>query len=68
MKAPKILRIASVMQKTGLARSTIYAGVRAGTFPKPIKLGDRASGWPEDIVDGWVFEKMGSNRPSDKNA
>lgn len=39
-----IADLAKVMGKTTLGRSTIYAYVRVGKFPAPIKLGDRAIG------------------------
>jgi len=32
----RIIRLRDVMQLTGLARSTIYKYVEAGTFPQPI--------------------------------
>lgn len=50
----KVLRLPAVMQKTGLARATIYAHVARGGFPAPIKLGARASGWLEAEVDAWL--------------
>ena len=31
----RILRLKAVIEKTGLARSTIYKYVGAGTFPNP---------------------------------
>ena len=39
-----ILRLKSVMAQTGLSRSTIYLRVSEGTFPSPIKLGERSVG------------------------
>ncbi|WP_438275642.1 helix-turn-helix transcriptional regulator [Nitrobacter sp.] len=48
----KILRRPDVEKCTGLKRSSIYAGVADGTFPKPVPLGPKAVGWLEtDIVD-----------------
>lgn len=53
----KILRINEVMAVTGLKRGSIYKGILAETFPKQIKLGERASGWLESEVQGWINEK-----------
>ena len=39
---------------TGLSRSTIYKWMDKGLFPKAIKLGPRAVGWPEDHVEAWI--------------
>ena len=50
----RILRLPQVQTKTGKARASIYEGVEAGTFPKPVPLGRRAVGWLEDEVDDWI--------------
>jgi len=34
----RILRLKDVIEKTGLARATVYKYIAAGTFPKPIPL------------------------------
>lgn len=39
-----ILRLSEVKKCTGLSRSTIYARMAAGTFPKAINLGPRTVG------------------------
>ncbi len=49
-----ILRLPAVMEKVGLSRSSIYSRVRAGTFPKPVQLGERAVGWLESEIDEWI--------------
>jgi len=45
-----ILRRKQVQARTGLSRSTMYDRIKAGTFPRPVALGPRAVGWPEDEV------------------
>ena len=46
-----ILRMPDVMSRTGKSRSTIYADCAAGLFPRPVRLGQRAVGWPAHEVD-----------------
>jgi prophage regulatory protein len=46
-----ILRLPDVRQRTGKSRSTIYAECAAGLFPRPVRLGQRAVGWPACEVD-----------------
>lgn len=47
-----ILRITGVLEKTGYqAQASIYNRIRAGTFTRPIQIGQRAVGWPSDEVD-----------------
>ncbi len=53
----QILRIRSVQSMVGLSRSTIYAMIADGSFPKPIKLGKRAVGWMESEVLHWLEER-----------
>ena len=49
-----ILRRPKVEKRTGLSRSTIYLLIKKGTFPKPVKLGERSVGWVEAEVDAWL--------------
>jgi prophage regulatory protein len=53
-----ILRRKQVIAKTGLARSTIYDHMRRGTFPKPIRLGDKIVGWIESEVNAWLNDQI----------
>ena len=46
-----ILRLPAVRASTGLSRSTIYARISEGLFPKPVSLGARAVGWPANEVE-----------------
>ncbi|MDR9424381.1 MAG: AlpA family transcriptional regulator [Marinobacter sp.] len=54
----RILRLRDVMEKTGLARSTVYKYIEAGTFPKPIDLGGRSVGWVDQEINDWILEKI----------
>lgn len=46
-----------------VSRSSWYAGVRNGTFPKPIKLGPRTTVWDEAEIDalGNCTKKLNSD-------
>lgn len=48
------LRLPVVIERTGLSRSTIYALVDQGGFPKPVKLSERAIAWPDHEIAAWV--------------
>ena len=51
----RIIKLPEVMEKTCLSRSSIFAFVKEGTFPKPVKLGGkRAIGWKEEVIDNWI--------------
>ena len=57
----QIQRLPGVMAATGLSRSTIYAMMSAGSFPRPIKLGERAVGWLSKDLDAWLDSRETSN-------
>ena len=52
------LKRPEIEKRTGLKRSTIYDKIKAGTFPKPVKLGARAVAWPEAEVQAWMEERI----------
>lgn len=54
----QVLRIFEVSDRTGLPRSSIYAKIQAGDFPRPIKLGPRSVGWLEGDINSWIDEKV----------
>ena len=53
----RILRRPEVEARIGLSRSTIYAQMADGDFPKPVRLGKRAVGWPESAVAQWLASR-----------
>lgn len=53
-KPERIIRLSSVLDRTGLSRSTLYRKVAQGTFPKPIRISVRSAGWRESAVNEWV--------------
>ncbi len=55
---PQLLRIKSVLAKTGLSRSTMYVLIADGRFPAPVKLSARCSAWPSDKVDAWIAARI----------
>lgn len=47
-----ILRRKQVEAETGYSRSTLYLRITQGLWPKPVRLGPRAVGWPAGEVLG----------------
>lgn len=54
----QVIRLSSVIEATGLGRSSIYKYISEGKFPKPISLGDRAVGWVSTEIDQWIRDKI----------
>ena len=57
-RAAYMLRLPQVKARTGLSRSEIYRRVQSGDFPAPVKLGERASAWPEHEVIAWCEARI----------
>lgn len=53
-----ILRLPAVKAKVGKGRSTLYADIAAGKFPKPIQIGPRSVGWLLSEVDEWIAQRI----------
>ena len=54
MKTAKLLRLPDVKSVTGLSKSTIYARIANGTFPRQISLGPRLVAWVESDIQKWI--------------
>ena len=37
-----------------LSKASIYRKMRSGTFPLPLKLGERAVAWRADEIHDWI--------------
>ena len=54
----RILRLKTVLERTGLSRSTMYRKMDNGTFPRNIKISTRCTGWRESAVVEWLRNPM----------
>lgn len=54
----RILRLKSVLERTGLSRSTMYRKIQAGSFPRNVQLSTRCTGWRESAVAEWLKNPM----------
>lgn len=63
MQTIKILRMTAVVDKLGIARSTIYDWLNPksprydATFPKQRRLGMQSVGWLESELDEWLLKR-----------
>ncbi|MER9973423.1 AlpA family transcriptional regulator [Mesorhizobium sp. M0085] len=66
MREPdRIIRLKTVLSRTGLSRSTIYRKIAEGTFPRRIKISVHGSGWHESDISRWITNPV-SWRPQDE--
>jgi len=57
-----IVKLPGVIAATGKGRSAIYADVKQGTFPAPIKLGARSVGWTTESLDLWIAGRIAASK------
>lgn len=48
------LRLPEVMARLGMSRAWIYDEISAGRFPRPVKIGARASIWLESEISAFL--------------
>ena len=58
----KLLRLPQVKESTGLSKSSIYARIAEGTFPKQISIGPRLVVWVESDIQNWIAELVSAAR------
>jgi len=54
----RLVRIEEVKGMTGLGKSSIYELMRAGEFPKSIRLHARMVAWSESSVLSWIQARI----------
>ncbi|MEC7819163.1 helix-turn-helix transcriptional regulator [Pelagerythrobacter aerophilus] len=50
----RIIRLKTVLDRTGLSRSTIYRKIAEGTFPSQVKISIHGAGWHESAINRWI--------------
>ncbi|UCI22594.1 AlpA family phage regulatory protein [Mesorhizobium sp. B2-1-8] len=66
MREPdRIIRLKTVLFRTGLTRSTLYRKIAEGSFPAQIKISVNGAGWQESEIDCWVADPI-RWQPKDK--
>lgn len=53
----RLLRISEVLQRVGVARSTLYRWSQEGFFPRQIRISHKVSVWLEADVEEWILSK-----------
>jgi prophage regulatory protein len=55
----RLLRLPQVLERVPVSKTTWWAGVRSGRFPKPVKLGPRTTCWRESDIQRLVESAHG---------
>ena len=54
----EILRKPRVLAIIGIGNTSLYAAIKRGDFPAPVKLGVRAVGWRRSDVENWLASRQ----------
>lgn len=66
MNQPTILiGMREVLRRTSMSRSTVYALMKVGAFPRAVHLGKRRVGFVESEIDEWLKAKIEASRNVD---
>ena len=55
----RIIRLATVLHRTGLSRSTLYRKIQEGTFPRQFPISVNGCGWHESAINQWIANPAG---------
>lgn len=55
----RIIRLKTVLARTGLSRSTLYRKISDGTFPCQVKISVHGAGWRESAINHWIADPVG---------
>lgn len=53
-----VVRLPAIINMTGMSKPTIYAWIKEGKFPRPIKIGTRSVAWIAEEVNEWIRERI----------
>ncbi len=63
----RLIRLPEVVDRIGFKKSNIYRLIQEDKFPRPVKIGCRASAWKESEIQAWINEcEAQSNRKGEK--
>ncbi|MDG4647920.1 AlpA family phage regulatory protein [Roseibacterium sp. SDUM158017] len=54
MATDRLLRRREVEAMTGLSRSSLYAAMAEGRFPRPVRIGLKAVAWRSREIAEWI--------------
>ncbi|NQE63170.1 AlpA family transcriptional regulator [Caulobacter sp. RHG1] len=55
----RIVRLKTVLARTGLSRSTLYRKIREGSFPRQVRISIHGAGWRESAINRWIADPVG---------
>ena len=53
----RFLRSSEVQESLGVSQATIYRWMKAGHFPRPVRLGPATVAWKQSDLEKWLKER-----------
>ena len=50
----RFLRLPAVISMTGIPRSSLYDKLASGSFPEPVRIGERCIAWRLSSITNWM--------------
>jgi len=57
-QSPRLESLKSVQSRVPFSRSTIYAKIKKGDFPSPIRISEGRVAWNSQEVDDWISDRV----------
>ncbi len=54
----RIIRLKTVLARTGLSRTTLYRKMGEGTFPRQVRISVHGAGWYESAINRWIADPI----------
>lgn len=54
---PRLIKITEVLRLCAISRSALYEKIAQGTFPQPVRVGERAVAWRQSDVLDWIASR-----------
>lgn len=64
----RIIRLKTVLARTGLSRSTLYRKIAEGTFPRQVPISIHGAGWHESAVNRWIADPVGFRADAERSS
>ncbi|MDD2722184.1 MAG: AlpA family phage regulatory protein [Gallionella sp.] len=58
----QFFRLSHLKQRLGVSGSSIWAWVKKGTFPKPIRLSENCTAWDRASIEAWEQSRIADSK------
>lgn len=59
---PQFYRLPQLKARLGVSGSSIWAWVKKGTFPRPVKLSENTTAWYAADVEAWAQSRIEASK------